>query len=148
MLGGFNWVLTFYVFSNSSYFKIVLEMEFGFLSLGFNSGLDFQEPSSQFACTQRHRSGTCVKQRKLVAPDGKLWMRVGGLPSSSYFTNLVGSIINYARIKYVCRAVGCQVVDCRVQGDESVIKVNTMVRPDAYQIANKGERFGWVLGIF
>jgi hypothetical protein len=35
-----------------------------------------------------------------------------------------------------------------VQGDESVIKVNTMVRPDAYQIANKGERFGWVLGKF
>jgi hypothetical protein len=48
ILGGFDWVLMYYVFSNSSYFKIVLEMDFVFLSLGFSSGLDFQEPFCKF----------------------------------------------------------------------------------------------------
>ena len=85
------------------------------------------------------------KHRKLAAPNGVLWMRNGGIPSGSYFTNIIGSIINYTRIRYVCNALGYHILDCRVQGDDSVIKTDSPTKPDVFAIANTVAEFGWVL---
>lgn len=40
-------------------------------------------------------------KRKLLSPDGKLFMRFSGVPSGSYFTHLIDSIINWNRVRYL-----------------------------------------------
>lgn len=40
-------------------------------------------------------------KRKIAAPDGRVFMRYGGIPSGSYFTHLVDSIINWNRMRYL-----------------------------------------------
>lgn len=85
------------------------------------------------------------KHRKLAAPDGVLWLRHSGIPSGSYFTNLVGSIINYARILFLCDKLNYRVISCRVQGDDSVVKVEAPDKPNLYGLSSTIEQFGWVL---
>jgi hypothetical protein len=40
-------------------------------------------------------------KRKLVSPDGRVFMRFSGVPSGSYFTHLIDSIINWIRIRFL-----------------------------------------------
>jgi hypothetical protein len=40
-------------------------------------------------------------KRKLLSPDGRLFMRFSGVPSGSYFTHLIDSIVNWNRVRYL-----------------------------------------------
>lgn len=85
------------------------------------------------------------KRRKLAAPDGVLWMREGGIPSGSYFTNMIGSIINYTRVKYACLRMEYPILSCRIQGDDSVICIASHEKPEVHALACIVAEHGWVL---
>lgn len=110
---------------------------------------DCIEQLLNFPTQLSHRAYQLTKElfmmRKLASPDGKLYIRTGGIPSGSYYTNLIGSVINYARIRFICCKLGYNIESVRVQGDDSVIKIRNESRPDIWQIAEVGNSFGWQL---
>jgi hypothetical protein len=40
-------------------------------------------------------------KRKVASPDGRVFMRYSGVPSGSYFTHLIDSIVNWIRMRYL-----------------------------------------------
>lgn len=85
------------------------------------------------------------KIRKLASPDGNLYIRQGGIPSGSYFTSIIGSIINYVRIHYICKKLNYGILSIKVQGDDSIVRVASDGKPDIWQITDTCTQFGWVL---
>lgn len=59
--------------------------------------------------------------RKLASPDGTIYLRTGGVPSGSYFTHVVDSIINYIRIKYLFKTANIPINFIRTHGDDGLV---------------------------
>ncbi|UQZ09563.1 putative RNA-dependent RNA polymerase [Freshwater macrophyte associated partiti-like virus 3] len=59
--------------------------------------------------------------RKLASPDGRLFLRYGGVPSGSFFTHIVDSIVNMIRIRYLFTRVGISVAFIRTHGDDGLV---------------------------
>lgn len=58
--------------------------------------------------------------RPVVMPDGRMWLKRLGLPSGSYFTQLVGSICNHIGISYAQLKTYAQFFKTWVLGDDSL----------------------------
>lgn len=59
--------------------------------------------------------------RKLAAPNGQLFLRNGGVPSGSYFTHLVDSIVNWVRIQYLFKVADIPIAFIRTHGDDGLV---------------------------
>jgi len=55
----------------------------------------------------------------ILMPDGRLFRKHHGVPSGSYFTQLVDSVVSYILISYVCELQDLEVRNLKVLGDDS-----------------------------
>lgn len=81
--------------------------------------------------------------KKIAAPNGKIYWVHKGIPSGSYFTSIIGSIVNRLRIEYMWRTIlgrGPRV--CYTQGDDSLSSDDSFISPE--QFADVANQIGWI----
>jgi len=57
-------------------------------------------------------------KRKVVTPDGRVMMRYSGVPSGSYFTHLIDSIVNWIRMRYLFKRFRIEYGTLVTHGDD------------------------------
>lgn len=117
----------------------VYEIEFAFELL--ESMLIFPDKASELVFKYVK---TLFISRKLASPDGRVFLRIGGIPSGSYFTHIVDSIINYVRIKYLLRRLNIKYDLIRTHGDDCLVTLIDHVE-DLTGIVNEGASEGWFI---
>lgn len=91
---------------------------------------------------------TFFQIRKIAAPDMKVYFKFSGVPSGSYFTILIDSIINYIRVYYlILRWSSSPPLELYTQGDDSVCTISSHApRPNVVGISTTlKSSFGWTL---
>jgi len=81
--------------------------------------------------------------KKICAPDGHIYWAHKGIPSGSYYTSIVGSVVNRIRVEYMWRLQFNRGPDrCYTQGDDSLIGDRDYYNPEvmAYNVASLGWR--------
>jgi len=63
------------------------------------------------------------KKTKLMLPNGKVVQKLHGIPSGSFFTQAVGSIVNYIMVQTLVHHNKWVIADLKVLGDDSCFKV-------------------------
>lgn len=58
----------------------------------------------------------------ILMPDGRLFRKHHGVPSGSYFTQMIDSIVNYILIQYLCECQGLEPKQLKVLGDDSAFR--------------------------
>nr|DAF42460.1 TPA_exp: RNA-dependent RNA polymerase [Cinnamomum chago deltapartitivirus 1] len=82
--------------------------------------------------------------KKIAAPDSKIYWSHKGLPSGSYYTSIIGSIVNRLRIEYIWLTMkGRSPQMCYTQGDDSIIGEDQFIDP--VELAKVAEPLGWLI---
>lgn len=86
---------------------------------------------------------TLFISRKIQSPVGDLYLRTGGVPSGSYFTHIIDSIVNYNRMMYLLKKQNIIPDTIKTHGDDGLI--STVKFPDLYKLVSDGAELGWIL---
>jgi len=86
---------------------------------------DFLERICLFPDTDSENTFAYCKKvfmhRHLAAPNGQLFLRYSGIPSGSYFTHIIDSIINWNRIRYLLHNQGAHIHAIYTHGDDCLV---------------------------
>nr|UYD21353.1 RNA dependent RNA polymerase [Miscanthus necrotic spot virus] len=82
--------------------------------------------------------------KKVAAPDGQIYWSHKGIPSGSYYTSIIGSIVNKLRIEYLWQIrFGRGPKACHTLGDDSIIGDDHLYPPD--ELAKEASKLGWIV---
>ena len=82
--------------------------------------------------------------KKIAAPNDKIYWSHKGIPSGSYYTSIIGSIVNRLRIEYLWRLkFGRGPKICYTQGDDSLIGDDELFLPE--EIATLAAPYRWII---
>lgn len=85
------------------------------------------------------------KFRLVLAPTGDIFQKDVGIPSGSYFTNIIGSIVNYTRISYLFHRLVGRMPDGYAQGDDSLVGADRGYVPRISDMSQISLEHGWKL---
>jgi hypothetical protein len=83
-------------------------------------------------------------KRKLLSPDGRLFMRFSGVPSGSYFTHLIDSIINWNRVRYLFKSHRLNHGVLVTHGDDCLVEIFGF-HDCLNELADDAEKLGWYI---
>lgn len=84
--------------------------------------------------------------RPVVMPDGRMWIKHIGVPSGSYFTQLIGSIANAIVCAYAQKKIYGQFFDTWVLGDDSLFGIpRSFGFPDLYEFEKHFKELNFTL---
>lgn len=82
--------------------------------------------------------------KKIAAPDAKIYWSHKGIPSGSYYTSIIGSIVNRLRIEYLWRLKFKRGPNSIFTlGDDSLLGDNEFYSPD--ELAQRAYPYGWII---
>lgn len=82
--------------------------------------IDFPDKNSEeaFNFTVEH-----FIRKPVVMPDGRMWLVTNGVPSGSYYTQMIDSVCNYIAVTYAQLRVFNRIFETFVLGDDSVFGI-------------------------
>jgi hypothetical protein len=114
------------------------------IDLAFNlieSIIDFPDEATRFIFKYVRR---LFMKRKLLSPDGRLFMRFSGVPSGSYFTHLIDSIINWNRVRYLFKLHRLTHGVLVTHGDDCLVEIFDF-HDCLNELADDAEKLGWYI---
>lgn len=82
--------------------------------------------------------------KKVVGPDGVIYTVNTGVPSGSYWTTIINSIINKFRINYLWTIItGKSIDELHTHGDDGIGGSDTHV--SAWELSVEAIKYGWIL---
>jgi len=85
--------------------------------------------------------------RKIASPDGNVYLRYGGVPSGSFFTHIIDTIVNWNRIRYLFHRHRLIYGTIKFHGDDSFVEILNF--HDCFrEMIDDAAELGWFINIF
>lgn len=84
-------------------------------------------------------------KRKIISPDGRVYMRYSGVPSGSFFTHIVDSIVNWTRIRYLFHKNRLTHGLLKTHGDDALAELFNPDEDSLKSMVEDASLLGWYI---